>query len=161
MFENAFTLLIFGFLSIVNNVMLIFFWAYAGIPGVDGLSPLGSEGEEVSFDISAGMGYFNSILFFLLMICELILIKPAYNKLCWNTFQQIGSDVHIQTCYQNYEVAKGSWIMLMWFSFVEFSTVLFFEDEMAPLITFSILFIAYFIGLGMGFKAVREYKLNV
>lgn len=155
-YENAFILLIFGFISIVNNIMLIFFWAYAGIPGVDGLSPFGEEGEEVTFDVSAIIGWGCSIFFTLNLTCILLLIKPAYDKLCWNTFQQIGSDVHIQTCYQNFEVAKGSWLLLFWFSAVEFSSILFFEDDRVRFWIFVVLFIGYLGGLILGFIAVKN-----
>lgn len=158
-YENAFILLIFAFLSIVNNVMLTFFWAYAGIPGVDGLSPFGEEGEEVVFDVSATVGWCFSITFTTFLVLELLLIKPAYDKLCWNTFQQIGSDAHIQICYQNFEVAKGSWILLFWFSCVEFGTVLFFEDNRFRFWSFIVVAVIYSGGLIFGFIGVRNYPI--
>lgn len=136
--------------------MLVFFWSFAGIPGVDGLSPFGDEAEAVSFDVSPIIGWFNTILFSLLLTMEVLLIKPAYDKLCWNTFQEIGSDVHIQTCYQNFEVAKGSWILLMGFSGVEMSTVFFFEDDFLRFTIFAISAICYFGGLIVGYMAVRS-----
>jgi len=145
----------FGFLSIVNNTILAYFWAYAGIPGVDGISPFGDEQEMVSFDVSAPIGYTYCILFILIGTLELLLIKPAYDKLCWNTFQEIGSDMHIQTCYRNFEVAKGSWNLLFWFSGVEMSTVFFFEDNAKRRIVLFIIYACYAVGLVFGYFAVR------
>jgi hypothetical protein len=43
--DNAFELLSFGFLSFVNNAILSFFWAYAGIPGVSGLKLFGDADD--------------------------------------------------------------------------------------------------------------------
>lgn len=136
--------------------MLIFFWSYAGIPGVAGLSPLGQEGEEVIFEVSAFVGWFNSITFTLFLIIELALIKPAYDKLVWNTFQEIGSDVHIQTCYQNFEVAKGSWVMLIFFGTIEIAGVMFFEDSNVRLVVFGIASMVYIGALIVGAIAVRK-----
>lgn len=139
--------------------MLTFFWAFAGIPGIDGLSPFGDEMEEVHFDVSPLIAWFFSVFFTLLLICELLLMKPAYDKLCWNTFQEIGSDVHIQTCYQNFEVAKGSWILLFWFSGVEMSTVFFFEDNIIRRTSFIVIAIIYAVGLVIGYLAVIQNLL--
>lgn len=153
--ENAFELLIFGFLSLVNNAILAYFWAYAGIPGVDGFSPMDAESEEeVTFDVTPLIGWTMSILFILFGSLELLLIKPCYNKLCWIAYQKIGSDVHMQQCYKNYEVAKGSWILFFWFTGVECSTIFFFENNTVRAILLAVLALVYVGGLAAGYQAV-------
>ena len=109
----------------------------------------------VKFDVSPTIGTTYCLLFIIIGILEILLIKPAYDKLCWDTFQQIGSDMHIQTCYQNFEVAKGSWNLLFWFSGVEFATIFFFEDNAKRRIVFLIIYAGYVVGLVFGFFAVR------
>lgn len=118
--------------------------------------PFGDEDDEVNFRVPKAIAFFGFMFFMLVLLSVIALMKPAYDKLKWNTFQEIGSDVHLQTCYQNFEVAKGTWLLLFWYSGVEISTVFFFEDQETRIYIESALGIIYVLMLVVGYLAVRN-----
>ena len=85
---------------------------------------------------------------------EIVLMCPAYDKLCWNTYLKIGSDNYIQYCYRNSEIAKGAWMLLFWFSGIEMSTVFFFENNTRRFVSFLVVAAVYCVGRVMGYQAV-------
>ena len=141
----------------MNNFIQAFFWAYASISNVSGiLAPFGGSSEEIKLTIEPGVGWAFMGVFIGFAVFEVLLIRPAYDKLCWNTYQQIGSDNFIQKCYRNFEVAKGAWMLMFWFSGVECSTIFFFENNTRRIIIFGVVCAIYVTAIIFGFLAVRK-----
>ena len=155
-------MLIFGLLSAVNNTMLALFWAYTSIPQIEGIvAPLGGTTEAINFKIFPPVGWFFFAAFIALGVIEMMLLQPCYDKLCWNTFKKIGSDDYIQKCYRNFEFAKGAWMLLIWYSLVEFTSLFFFENRVGRMIWFGIFAVLHLANLGFGYYSVSGIFMRI
>ena len=152
--ENAFELLCFCFLSINNNINSCYFWAYLGLAFVENVNPLNGD-EKQKYTVSPIIAIPMMIIFSVFGILTVLITYPTYQKFAWVMYQKIGSDVFMQNVYKTYEIARGSFLIFMWYSFVLGAYLFFFESKLKLIIIYGITFFIIASSLLFGFKGVR------
>ena len=108
----------------------------------------------MTFDLKSYFAFPLCIFHILIQIIIFLLAKPVYEKLAWENFSSIGSDLFMQEAFKYYEIAKGTMVTLMVVSLPHFGFMIFFEKNIILTVSYILLLLLFMTIIYFAYNSV-------